>query len=1166
MIASLLLGVLLSVADKPLSDDLYFIYDFDTLMRVNGTAYPIQLDDRWFTDGKFGKGYYYRKSGKNLYPAEIASATRSANGRLSIKEQPFKNSNSQYWKGTYFDDVIISAYVKGKAGDELTVEVAVTAFTGDEKKVQEKWLKILQKRKPTATLDDVVFVKDESFPQKVKLTGDWQRVAAYVRMDSRLGGRKAAFHLVSKNKLSFDAKKFQLEIGREKTASPTAFLPGGVSYSSREIPIQGAALMKAFSANEGSFSFWVKYPEVSNLPHFTGPFFHIAPQCDLRREFFRIGNRSIDNPIDPTDAAWQHITFTWDAETIASYRNGKLIKQHKSLPKPIEGIEKSKMLLGYKGGEAANLILDEVAIFSRALTAAEIASLSRRTEPLLQNAAEYLATPFSSLMFFRTENPARLVFSVSAPKEEILTAKLTIGGITFPETKLDVRKEMTRVIVPFSAYLLNVGKHPMAFSLVTADGKVCFTSSKTVEILPRFDKDAFKVLSWGGSKVIAPEYLKVMGINAIHIPATTMDAQVDDLSRHGFHLSPNLKNYGQFKATGYDKQKIAAGVETVMDVFSGRGNWTMTLCNSEVYTTRYVDSSKDIVRWRELARKELGHEPVFDITAEALDIKRPKGWTGPKDGVLDMDNETRTWLWLTTRGQGPHLVNEINHEVIHRLSPGNITWSEPNIPYSVDMSADWHYEYRLGKILFDLKRCTAYARQYGKPYMPTLSMYYWPQHWGKGEAVDPENKEKKKEVTVDLTQTLDQIKLKTLLSLGGTEAEALSLFAIDAWVEGEQCEKFLATARNHYYVGDPDMAKPYGEAMRATYYPLATLLHRVPVSKNAKVAVFLPLTGMANAHWWWYYQNFIDRFKPMLADVWQDFDVIGDEITAEKLKQYKYIFCPASRYIMRKNYDLLTESAKNGAVIYVDKECKQTYPGMKRYDDPFAPKEIWNALKKTAEKIRAELKDEADIYAEGEKGIVYTFRRGEEGSTPYFVVINGAEKTGPMNRFNSYPKWSKPYYKPYGDEQNVTISLKVPNKSVIYDFVTSRQVPYKYEKGRAVIRTKMGAAEGMLLCVYPRALKSLKMKAVNMKPGAIGTLGVALRDEDGKWPRGYQLIKLEATDANGKKRDESGWYRLTDGKAKIPFYFSQNEQPQTLQIKVTEKTSGLTQTATIKVK
>ena len=255
--------------------------------------------------------------------------------------------------------------------------------------------------------------------------------------------------------------------------------------------------------------------------------------------------------------------------------------------------------------------------------------------------------------------------------------------------------------------------------------------------------------------------------------------------------------------------------------------------------------------------------------------------------------------------------------------------------------------------------------------------------------------------------------------------------------------------------------------------------------------------------------------------------------------------------ITRKNYAALNAAAKTSTVV-VDKHCRQEYPNMFKldfqYKDPGMREKFNVFLKDVYEKLKPEL----PAFAEGEKGKVLVFPR-IYGGRSYVMAVNNNRTTGPMNEYKKV-EW----YKPYGAAQKASISLKIPESSVVYDFTTGKRVPFKFNGGRAIIEMDMVPAAGHLFCIYPAEFKEIQVtNSGDFAAGKKASLKFKLTDAQGNPPGGRQLLDAKVKDSKGILRDESGFYVLENGEGSIPLLFTAKEVPGEWQVEIEERSSGL---------
>jgi hypothetical protein len=723
---------------------------------------------------------------------------------------------------------------------------------------------------------------------------------------------------------------------------------------------------------------------------------------------------------------------------------------------------------------------------------------------------------------------------------------------------VSLKKGKTEVSIPFMPYLYGLGSSAVIIQGHDAKGKELFSRTGTIEILGQLQRDTFKFMSWGGSDYTPPEYMKLAGINTANVNWDNM-REIIKISRLGLFLNLRVENQASFYTTMFDIPTIRKETREKLLPFKGLHNWTMTLSNSEVYSGGRLKEMRDKLtatpdegrretarKWFDWATKQLGEAPSTNVNDAGSGIINQN--SAPADGVIEVNASIRTLDWFMNAGMQQYIPNGVNSELVHELSPGNLVWSEPAMSSgmfkNLDMGADWGYEFSPYSVLEYFKSSSAMVRGGGKLYMPTLSMAYWP-----GVNVKKDGK------NVTVAMTVDDLTIKSWIALGGVPAHALSFFAADIWYEGEKNPDRLFI--------DKGCGDAYGKIARSQLYPAAALLKDMPMSQ-ASVALLIPeSTAWAN-HQWLGNELYKKVWKEALGESLLDYDILYDrDMTPAALKRYRAMLLPMANIILRKNFEAIRQAAASSTVV-VDKYCKQEYPGMKRLDTTYNyPKreETRAVVLDYLKPLREELKPSLPVWADGQSGPVLAFGR-EYGGRFYAVIINNKRTTGNLNQF-----FTEKWYQPYGAAQKATISMKIPEGSTVYDFTTSRRIPYTFEKGRAKLELDMAPAAGHVLCVYPHPFKNIVMTPKgDFAPGKVASLVIRIQDDAKQPPGGRQVIAVKLSDPTGQVRDESDLYVLENGAGEIPIRFMNKELPGKWSMHIKDLTSGLTEDYAFRMK
>jgi hypothetical protein len=207
------------------------------------------------------------------------------------------------------------------------------------------------------------------------------------------------------------------------------------------------------------------------------------------------------------------------------------------------------------------------------------------------------------------------------------------------------------------------------------------------------------------------------------------------------------------------------------------------------------------------------------------------------------------------------------------------------------------------------------------------------------------------------------------------------------------------------------------------------------------------------------------------------------------------------------------------------------------------------------------LKNSLYACARGADESIFTFVR-EISETKYVTIINNARKPGEYTNLTGHTD-----FKPYGKPQLVDLSLNIPEKAVLYDFMESKLLNGVYKNGRREVKLLLPAASGKLICVYPRRIASLKLDLpLNAhKKEYTFNLKLTLSYEDGSRVKGAQLIELTIKTPDGKNHDESGIYQMKSGILNVALRVAANDPSGEWKIIAKEKTSGLTAAAILNV-
>ena len=906
--------------------------------------------------------------------------------------------------------------------------------------------------------------------------------------------------------------------------------------------IRDRELIKSFPDERGTFSCWFRSPEscMSNATpvfclggfwrynwRWTGGEFRTS---EKRGGWVKVAGfrRSPD---------WRHFAASWNERRVVCYLDGKVAGELASPVRDSVGSISNAVLRIGTGGDglpAANLVLDEIAIFRRDLSADEVRGLATATRGLLEGVPRVVTSPMLLPFFWRDDPSAALRTHLYGLGGGAYTAAGRVGEFAIGAVSVVGRDGEADVALPFPAGRFRAGKYPWRVEVREPGGAVVASSAGELEMRPRLGRDRFHFLNWGGSKSASAGYLHEIGVTKMQcggVPAAR------GAIRNGFLVNLRLDNYKSAAVKAFDASAIVREARARLRDLAGCHAWDSTLVNTEMYYGKHwLDVGTNSPVWSAFARRELGGDGSWRVTftPDEIDYAALGRKGRPYTGVVD-DPNFKSLLWFTEKGNPLFMVGGMVRRVVHEFDPLNTVWSEPimgggGFARCFDRLADWIYDYPTAMCLYNFRRNAAAVRPWSKRYMPTLAMGYW--HY----RIPPVSDKKRQ-----ICQSADELMVKSWMAVGSVPADELSFFAADMWEHG---------------VVEPDAVSRYAAFMRERFAPACELLRNMP-NEPAPVACLLPRAPGIAGGWRWGHYHYTHRFGELLAEAPVPFDVITEHgFTVENLSRYAYLVAPMLSVLTREQDEALTAAAKNGARLVGDRYCRFSPPGAIRldavaYDKPAVStnlldvpfgdwyRPLWPAL-------RARLFACSDADGDG----AYTFVKEYRGAK-YVVVVNDTRRQGgaPQNELCKV-EW----YRPLGAPRRITTKIAARPGAAVYEFDGRGEPVCKGRSGGCSVALDYGPGEGRVFAVYPRRLKSIDVARRG------DSLVVTVRDAAGEVAPGRQVVELEVRDAAGALHDESGRY-VVEGSREIPLRIADDETPPSpdrpWRVTAWERTAGL---------
>ena len=1188
---------------SPLERDLVLLADFerdDAVLLGGGEMQLVRFEASHYRTGKFGRGFYFEKPGHNMLPparadvetdiggfkalggANLAAAvTNTAFGRKALRVTasaagdgvetvPVKVTCRKLlsWREKKWT-LLASAYVNGPAGCKLLAEVAFVP-----KELEIKPRKSDEEEEPPERFPDT------GKPQEVTLTGGWQRVACTVTSDARLRERQAVFSLRLAQPAAETATLWMDGLQFEQAGyiphhhnMPTSWRLGGDSAPATSVAI-GKAAREVFPVDRGSIALWTRTPRESNLRN-PGSVTWISfgqgwqPKWCLSTYRFSAGGEGFCNFRQPavTDGEWHHLAMTWDEAKAVVYVDGHPVEsfEHKQNLTP-EQLETYVLRIGgsVSDGQAANSVMDEVAVFRRTLTDAEVQSLATAANPLRAVSAPLALARSTRTVFYRDEQSALLDIPASAPRDGNLACRAdwALGNLAVGQSRLDVRKGAGRCEAPFSPADFACGEYLCRVAVWPGEETPVYTEFP-VWIVPALRREVFvfSSLFYGGETSEWRAFCRTLGLNCID-GGSNVEALGRDRFRHCWHA-----RYGNGIWSPENRASVREAARAGAERWAPFPNWRFTFINTE--TPPWIMPGEDEREaWFDAwAEEELGF-PIpekgwrFGTTHNPIQCWFPEDEQPGENGVYAVPPRTFRFLqWWYNRGCGWWRLNAEIAAAVRESRPDVACWTDPlHYPGQIadlDAGGTWSYQLRPEPLIGDFEAAYAHTRGSGKEFYATLGMNYVKDLTSK-VAVPGQKGEK------TLAPTADDLIQQAWLAVAYIPSDALFYWDLLGVFHGRKNEA------GRY--AEPDADVRLGEVLKNDLLPLGTMLKGVPNAQRP-VALLLPEGTQwmcaGQGGWDWGTTHFPNAWKTWVGGMGIPYDILFDHnIVPGALAKYQAIIFPMAEFVSERVYDELVAAGEVGTRIIVDSYCRQEYPNMTRldqeYDRRMRDKEKYAEQQETTVGFLAALKEqllpETPAYAVGAEGPVLTNVRETDG-VQYVVVVNDLRRPGP------YTEWTgNEAFQPYGKAQTATVSIKAPAGSVLYECTRSRRLTPGVEDGRLAATVELPPHAGRVIAVYPREIKAIRIDTQRRyHPGRTAAIRVEILDDSGRTAPGRQVLRVEIRDPEGRLHDESGLYPAVRGRADIPLRPALNEPAGAWSIRIEEQTSGVGASANLDV-
>jgi len=998
-------------------------------------------------------------------------------------------------------------------------------------------------------------------PAEVVLGTHWKRVAARIEIDARREEQAlvGALEVVAGAPATVFADGLQLEqacVYPLTNTDPTSWIAGGQSSGPAWIDL--VARESGLTGKAGTLGCWVRpIPDqcggtrtVSAMialgSGWWSPLWQVgghpwyAGEAPTKQESGKLyGGRVEDRLLEKGQHdGWHHLVLAWDVQEAAAYLDGKpLAKTHLVPGACVPG---TILRVGGSFLEATPMTgdLDEVFLYSRRLSEAEISVLAGSPTSLAAELPTVLVRRPIRTAFLRSESEAKMLLALVPYGEAPEKATVVMGapdlGASISQT-VSIGQPASLTVKP---WLAEPGKYRLTGQV--AAGKSVLKVEDSLEVFEEPPTPEFYIYAWGGEDQDLPQrgfnclFGEPRGLLERGLWAT---ARIDVREAVPHPWSPETRARAKLLA-----EKVAREA-------SAHPNVRACLLNSEASHPPFPTHQKWFLDWM---KQETGLDRIPpEVVRDPVRVAPRKGYDPP--ALVPEDYPPYKFLrWWTERGQGYYLLNNQMVRWMRQAGLQTAYYSDqPETPQqfeAMDLVDYWGYPKSPEGLVARFSHASCMARLAGKPFQAMPGTVYWDD----GNGLWLTDTDGKRKV---LCLSPDCLKENLWLSVACPTA-SIGLYGI-----GER--------RTEIYdkLCDRAMTEAYG-----LISPIGVLVGGLP-AEQAKAAL-LETDGLyfiqpgAGDHW---VRHWLTRTASRtLARARLPFDWITDDhVNAGWLKQYEAVVVPGAWCLPDKTYQALAAYAKAGGKVINDKVMRAEISGAQRLNiesQAYPEEEVERELGGWA----AAFRDAHPMWAVATPAdSVFTYAR-EAGPARYVFLINDHREPGPQYRrwnvmLNAIGSKPREPLRDRGLPQDV--QGHVPAGVAVYDVLAHRRLATQPNGGRQSLAIHLEPGGAAVLAAFPRPLGRLHLQV----PGQIArgtetTISLQVLDSAGQPVPGRQLAQITVTNPNGQQeRGVQHYRRVTDGGLCVPFRLARTAVPGRWRVEVLEWISGLRATAELRV-
>ena len=480
---------------------------------------------------------------------------------------------------------------------------------------------------------------------------------------------------------------------------------------------------------------------------------------------------------------------------------------------------------GHQNQQISGRQMDEFIVLNRALSGADVSFLYNNKDPLAMPKNKLTVSPLCQTVFFRNDSSAALPLSIFSPCAQKIKMTWRISDFPSASTDFNLKEGDNKLSVKLDPHLYLAGETEFRFSIFDSKGVTLFDRADKIEIKKQLRLDTVKFLGWCRPVKVPKAYFKQLGLNQLTATTPEEMREIADTDMLGNWFMNNTR---EFQSDNFDSSRVSAALMRKIEEMKVFFNWTSVLINSEMCGENKISELKEYPQLMKRAEEALGFAPPMD-KIKSSPIRCSFGSeTRNEQGVYTPGEAFKSLWWFSNEGMQGIKLNSIDIKIFRQFAPDKTLWTDPTgmagplMFKDFDMVSTWSYAPEPAMLLGVLKNAYSVAAATGKPFMPTLGM---PIFCGRPLKFRKDGRE------LSATVTVDDLREKTWLAIGGVPSHDLCFWAAEAWYDGGSDDK--------KYLVEKDASLRFGELVRAELYPAATLLRDMPL-EPAKVGLLLP--------------------------------------------------------------------------------------------------------------------------------------------------------------------------------------------------------------------------------------------------------------------------------------------------------------------------------------